>query len=340
MYNITMEVSQMRTIFRRQLSTTILVAIIVTGVLGLFIPAPLLARFGTDAALDDSRKLCFDETGFCVDSIFLDYFEANGELEIFGYPISSSYNENGILVQYFQKARIEWHAFNSEPYQVQLGLLGDELGLRKNPVAPPISAGKVYFAETGHVVTYMFLRYFRAHGGLDIFRYPISEMLNENQKVVQYFQRLKLIWDPATAQMTVGNLGEIYVNAHRGSIPFDVLEPLDFIFDNQGEQNLRVVVGVLNSMAGPDVGQRVTVVVLDKRLNEPVPDATVKLTVSDGAGQELSELTQVLKTDSNGRLEAVVSLDGVRPGTWLVLQAEAALGTAREVQKEFFLVWW
>jgi len=330
----------MRTIARRQFSTIILVVATVIGVFGLLLPVPLLARFGPDGTPDDPRKRYFEETGFWVTGNFLDYFEANGELEIFGYPISSPYNESGILVQYFQKARVEWHPLNPEPYQTQLGLLGDELGLREDPVAPPILAGKVYFPETGHIVTYMFLRYFRAYGGVDFFGYPISEMLLENQKVVQYFQRLKLIWDPMTSQMTVGNLGEIYVNAHRGTIPADVLEPASYRYGSLGVQDLRVAIGLSNPMAGQDAGQNVTVVVLDDWLDEPVPDATVRLTVSNDSGQELPELTRVLKTDDNGRLEAFLPLDGVRSGTWLVLQAEAALGAASEVQREFFLVWW
>lgn len=71
--------------------------------------------------------------------------------------------------------------------------MGDELGFRYDPVAPPALASKVYFSETGHIITHMFLSNFDAHGGVDLFGYPISEMLLENQKVVQYFQRLKLI---------------------------------------------------------------------------------------------------------------------------------------------------
>ncbi|MCJ7551262.1 MAG: hypothetical protein MUQ30_16430 [Anaerolineae bacterium] len=330
----------MRKIVRRQLSTTILVVATAIGVLGLLLPVPLLARFVPDDASDDSRRHYFEETGFWVTGDFLDYFEANGELEIFGYPISSPYNENGILVQYFQKARMEWHALNPEPYQLQLGLLGDELGFRQDPVAPPVLVGKVYFSETGHVVTYMFLRYFDAHGGADFFGYPISEMLLENQKVVQYFQRLKLIWDPVTSQMAVGNLGEIYVNAHRGTIPSDVLAPASYRYGSKGVQDLCVAIGMSNSMVGQDAGQKVTVVVLDDWLDEPVPDAAVKLTVSDDSGHVLSGLTEILRTDGNGRLETYLPLEGVQRGTWLILQVEAALGAAREVQKEFFLVWW
>lgn len=330
----------MRSIIRRQLSTTIVVVATVIGVLGLLLPVPLLARFIPDDAPDVPRRSFFEETGFWVTGNFLDYFEASGELEIFGYPISSPYNENGILVQYFQKARMEWHALNPEPYQLQLGLLGDELGFRADPVAPPVLVGRVYFPETGHIVTYMFLRYFDSHGGVDFFGHPISEMLLENQKVVQYFQRLKLIWDPVTSRMSVGNLGEIYVSAHRGTIPSDVLEPASYRYGSEGVQDLRVAIGLSNSTVGQDTGQNVTVVVLDDWLDEPVPDATVKLTVSDDSGKELSELTQILRTDSDGRLKAYLPLDGVQRGTWLVLQVEAAFGALREVQKEFFLVWW
>lgn len=141
-------------------------------------------------------------------------------------------------------------------------------------------------------------------------------------------------------QMSVGNLGEIYVKAQRGTIPSDVLEPASYRHGGLGVQDLRVAVGMSSSTVGKDVGQSVTVVMLDSWLDEPVPDATVKLTVRDGFGQEFSELMQILRTDDAGRLEAFLPLDGVRPGTWLVLQTEAALGAAREVQKEFFLVWW
>ena len=119
---------QMRMIERRPFSKTILVVAAVIGVLGLLSPVPLLARFGPGAALDDPRRRFFEETRFRVTGNFLECFEANGELEIFEYPISSPYNEDGILVQYFQKGRMEWHPLNPEPYQLQLGPLGDELG--------------------------------------------------------------------------------------------------------------------------------------------------------------------------------------------------------------------
>jgi hypothetical protein len=40
---------------------------------------------------------------------FLDFFEKNGGVGQFGYPISDFENKEGLIVQYFQYARLEWH---------------------------------------------------------------------------------------------------------------------------------------------------------------------------------------------------------------------------------------
>lgn len=313
----------------------------VLALLGLLLPYPLMARQAPDDPSPDSERRYFEETEFWVSGEFLEYFDANGGLEIFGYPISSPYNERGILVQYFQNARMEWHAINEDPYTVQLGLLGDELGLRQPPVdQPSLAPGRVYFSETGHTVTYMFLRFFRTHGGVDLFGYPISEMFVENQKVVQYFQRIKLIWNPQTGRITVGNLGDVYVNAHRSTLPSSVLESISYLHNGQGVLELRMAIGLANSVARLDRGQDVTVAVLDARSDEPLADAQVKFTVSTEQGGVLPDLTQVLPTDARGRAKLAIPLDGIEPGTWVVLKVEATYGRASTTAEQLFLVWW
>jgi hypothetical protein len=60
----------------------------------------------------------------------LKYWQSHGGLDLFGYPISEEiYGENGwpYAVQYFQRARFEYHPELPDPYQVSLGLLGDQL---------------------------------------------------------------------------------------------------------------------------------------------------------------------------------------------------------------------
>ncbi|NWJ46784.1 MAG: hypothetical protein HXX08_12970 [Chloroflexi bacterium] len=61
----------------------------------------------------------FPETGHNLRNSFKAYWEANGGLSIYGYPISEEFYEvnpddgNNYVVQYFERARFEWHPENS-----------------------------------------------------------------------------------------------------------------------------------------------------------------------------------------------------------------------------------
>ena len=67
----------------------------------------------------------FAATGHQICNHFLNYWESNGALPIFGYPLSEPFTENGYIVQYFERARFEWHPENAgTPYEVLLGQLG------------------------------------------------------------------------------------------------------------------------------------------------------------------------------------------------------------------------
>lgn len=65
----------------------------------------------------------YEQTGHTLGGAIAQYWRSNGGLAIFGYPISEELAENGLTVQYFEKARIE---VNSKG-QVSLGRLGAEL---------------------------------------------------------------------------------------------------------------------------------------------------------------------------------------------------------------------
>ena len=88
-------------------------------------------------APDGSRY--FAETRHSISGAFLGYFNSAGGLDSFGYPVSEEYTDsgNGTRVQYFQRARLEAHPSNPPGYQVQLGLLGDELLAREWSKADP-----------------------------------------------------------------------------------------------------------------------------------------------------------------------------------------------------------
>ena len=62
--------------------------------------------------------------GFQVCYAFLDFFLANGGINQFGNPISNLESHDGRFVQYFQKARFEWHPQFPSGQRVQLTNLG------------------------------------------------------------------------------------------------------------------------------------------------------------------------------------------------------------------------
>jgi len=49
-----------------------------------------------------------------------------------------------------------------------------------------------YFEETGHTVRGEFLRFYERYGGRAIFGYPLTRVLVEDGRQVQYFQRARM----------------------------------------------------------------------------------------------------------------------------------------------------
>jgi hypothetical protein len=80
----------------------------------------------------------FPETGHGVGGVFLSFYDRYGGLDTFGYPISEEFDEvladgRAYRVQYFERARLEYHAdLAGTENEVQLGLLGSAL-YRQDP---------------------------------------------------------------------------------------------------------------------------------------------------------------------------------------------------------------
>lgn len=74
----------------------------------------------------------FPESGHNLGGRYRDYWEANGGLPRFGYPLSEIITEtleNGrsYAVQYFERARLEYHPENSPPYDILVGQFGRQI---------------------------------------------------------------------------------------------------------------------------------------------------------------------------------------------------------------------
>lgn len=127
---------------------------------------------------------------------FLNYWREHGGVLIFGYPITEEIIEDGRIVQYFEKARFEYHPEAEEGAQIKLSLLGSQLsqGREFEPGSP--ESGQRFFPETNHSLSGVFLQFWQKRGGLPIFGYPISEPFEEtiedgSVRIVQYFERAR-----------------------------------------------------------------------------------------------------------------------------------------------------
>jgi uncharacterized protein YkwD len=80
---------------------------------------------GVAAFADTATRIYVPQTGHALAEPFLSYWRTHGGVRILGYPISEVVSENGLQVQYFERARFERHPENAgSAYEVLLSLLG------------------------------------------------------------------------------------------------------------------------------------------------------------------------------------------------------------------------
>ncbi len=189
----------------------------------------------THAANWHGLVLYFPQTGHHLSGDFLWAWISNGGLMTFGYPITEPFTQDGMVVQYFERARFEYHPENQGTrYTVLATLLGNWIaeGRRNDAAFRPVQLDpnvanndpeRRYFPETGHTLAYGFKAYWEANGGLYTFGYPISEEFTEwnpdtgEYYTVQYFERARFEYHPENKgtpfEVLLGRLGVQYAQA-------------------------------------------------------------------------------------------------------------------------------
>lgn len=198
----------------------------------LLLPGIQLTASITAAAADQ----CFPETGKCMQGRFAQYWEEHGGLAQQGYPITDEFDEISSIdgkayrVQYFERARFEYHPENQPPYDVLLGQLGREQYLAKYPTGRPAGGtGDVCFEVTNRCLRGIFFQYWNEHGGLDQQGYPLSDEFDEVSPTdgktyrVQYFERARFEYHPENQppyNVLLGLLGrEQYTTKYGSGVP-------------------------------------------------------------------------------------------------------------------------
>jgi len=196
------------------------------------LPDATLAR-----AVDNSRF--FPETEHTVTGKFLDYWNNNGGLAAFGYPITEAGSEIDsetdkiYYTQWFERNNFQLHLESAgTKYEVQLGLLSKRLTENRPENDPAFQsgaakAGYFYFAQTQHYVSQLFYLYWQNNGSLDRLGYPISEEQQETDPttgkvfLIQWFERARFEYHPENAgsyRVELGLLGSEIRNSAPGSL--------------------------------------------------------------------------------------------------------------------------
>jgi uncharacterized protein YkwD len=202
----------------------------------LLLTAALILTTAAAQARSDCRS--FAETGHQVCGRLLSYWDANGGLPVFGYPIAEQADQlvegATFQAQWFERNRLELHPENAAPYDVLLGRLGVDLLARAGrdwttfPKGDP--AAPHYFVETGHAIAPQFWSFWSSHGlefdgqpgkgfqeSLALFGLPLSEAQMErsatdgNTYLTQWFERARFELHPENAgtpyEVLLGLLG-------------------------------------------------------------------------------------------------------------------------------------
>ncbi|HYF66029.1 MAG TPA: hypothetical protein VD886_24580 [Herpetosiphonaceae bacterium] len=152
-----------------------------------------------------------------IDIRFKARWDRGGGLRIYGLPLTEPQTQaNGVIIQYFERVRFEYHPENEgTEYVVLLGLMGVELGFKEAPQPAPTNAtdGAWYFTATGHTINPAFRAFWDDRGGLYTFGYPIGQAFRDKDgRLVQYFERTRLELHPENAgteyEVLLGLLGE------------------------------------------------------------------------------------------------------------------------------------
>jgi hypothetical protein len=203
---------------------------LVRSAMGVGVLVVLIAAVGLPGATSQGAVLaqaderCFAETGFCISGRIREFWEQQGGLPVFGYPITPQREEyvqgQPFQVQWFERNRLELHPENAPPYDVLLGHLGAQVRALHNPDwrnNTPLSTDPVegcrFFQETEQHVCGDMLAMWQAHGlefdgqpgtseaeSLALFGLPISplqeETIDGQPFQVQWFERARFELHP------------------------------------------------------------------------------------------------------------------------------------------------
>jgi hypothetical protein len=209
-----------------------------------FVSSVLALSIAPTRAQSDER--CFDEVEYCISGRIREYWEQQGGLPFFGFPISPQeemmIEGQPVEAQWFERNRLELHPENTPPYDVLLGRLGVDVLAQQGrdwqsfPTDDSPAQGCLYFEQTGQNVCGDILAVWQSSGveidgvsgtsyeeSLAFFGLPISplqaEEIGGETYQVQWFERARFELHPENDppyHVLLGRLGDEVFNGPPG----------------------------------------------------------------------------------------------------------------------------
>jgi lipoprotein-anchoring transpeptidase ErfK/SrfK len=185
-------------------------------------PAPATPELeSSEQAWSAPRTVYIPASGHTIDGVFLDFWRAAGGAAAYGNPISTEFDRDGRVVQYYEYARFEYVPEGINGSVVALGNIGWELrpsnvmritsGVESEAIeefaritrawlpvsaeiaAQPATADFIYVPETGHTVAFG-MKALWDRIGQGYLGNPISEEYIIGETTYQVFERGQLAW--------------------------------------------------------------------------------------------------------------------------------------------------
>lgn len=196
---------------------------------------------GQTAAAQSTDFIYSESKGHTISGAFLEYYrQSPNPKDIHGEPITEAFLDpkTNLLVQYFEKSRLEYHPTQSAGQQVQQTALGLSHYLQ---VKEQIQPGNVFdfannckvFKDTDLMICMAFRAFYEANGAEHTFGPPVSNAVWLNGRLVQYFFYNRLEWHPelpSGKNIKVSNLGYDYFFSNQENT--SRLEPISLTGNN------------------------------------------------------------------------------------------------------------
>ena len=269
---------------------------------------------------------------------FQAFFEQNGGLRIFGYPLTEAYLESdgGRLIQYFQRLRLEYDRSLDQVFVTPLGrwALPEEQVLAYAPGSSPTEKE----VQSELLIRDAFLAFYEANGGEELFGQAISDELEDGGRRAQYFENALLEWRPDAPldyRVQLGHLGE----AHYRQVGIFENPGRSRPLDSTGVREVDVTATLRAPILYAREEQIVYVDVKTPEGRRPVAGVSVAVTVFYN---DKTETFSLAETDGAGHTHGKLILPDLRPGQKVRLAVEASSpgGSTIGTTSKSFKSWW